>query len=272
MFKVVSCIACHDESTDLFNWARVSLPNRGGRVAFLCPSCKRRMDSYFDDNDNPARGTTTAKRLTTGFEFEVDYPTYDIRAYLMQLDFIPSHDSTVDCEFKSPVYKSLNPIKGVLRTLEKKQAANEFEVSSRCGTHVHIGHRAINAYTNRAIAANYKALFAPLSNYLDTHPYECAAVFGRSLDGWAAPIDTMDPYEHCNFVNIQHNDTIEYRVCKFVNAKQFMLAIQTCQKFTLAILNNYIAHFGEGNELHKAEITGQKLVKLFQRAYAQTLK
>ena len=83
--------------------------------------------------------------------------------------------------------------------------------------------------------------------------------------------------EHCNFVNLQHDFTIEFRACKFINANQYMTAVKFNRDVVNAIIENFIKHFNDEEfdtrrystikeyRLHKAQVTAAKLVKLWHK-------
>ena len=129
------------------------------------------------------------------------------------------------------------------------------------------------------LARFYHSLFVPLSDYLVANPQDCEKVFGRQLNTWAIPVNAnSSARNHTNFVNLEHNTHIEYRVCKFVNSKQYMTAAKLCVAMTECIIANFIEHFNDtvwdtrryenrtAYRKHKADVTAKKLIKLFQKA------
>lgn len=149
-------------------------------------------------------------------------------------------------------------------------ANGEGRVTSEDGTHFHTGHALINYYTRNYIVSNYYALFGPLCDAMRSDPDACARLFGRSLGYWA---DAITPetwaFEHTNFINIQHEHTFEWRICKFKTAAQYLAAAQFCKAATACVINNFIAYVERGYDAatlkHKADVTGRKLARLFQK-------
>lgn len=278
MSRLTTCCACHTEHTTTptaDGWSLTPLANRGNRAAYTCPSCATACASYTADNNAADRGTSTASGLTFGFEFECNAPSPTFRAQMQHYGFLPSEDCTVDLEFKSPVYRSLNPVKGFLRTIESLIEDGHAAVGSNCGTHLHVGHELINADNRRALASFYGRLFAPLSDAMENDPLGCRLLFGRELNGWADAIDPSEPYRHANFINIEHAHTIEYRICKFMSATQYLRAAKCCKEFTACIVTNYLTHYENGVRgaklAHKADVTAKKLVKIYKKYAADAL-
>lgn len=264
-------------------WARVTLANRGGRAAYLCPDHATRYGDhgYHTTPQNKKRGTSKAHGFTIGTEFETARPTAQARAEFVSAGFMPTRDATTDCEFVSPVYQSMNPLAKKLQTFEKLMQAGEFAITESEGTHLHVGHvEHINAETNAYMRRFYHSLFVPLSEAMQANQEATATLFGRDFTFYACAINNgTEPSAHNNFINLQHMNTIEFRLCKFQNAAQYMNLAHFCRDCTNTVINNFILHFNDDVEnktahrKHKANIAAGKMVKLFNKyaAIAQTL-
>jgi hypothetical protein len=104
-------------------------------------------------------------------------------------------------------------------------------------------------------------------------------LFGREFgdSDYARPIYSYsNPTSHSNFINLQHDTHIEYRLCKFVDADQFLRCVKMCVEFTQAINTNFLDHYNDDQldssiedideyRNHKAKITAGKLVKIFEK-------
>ena len=272
-----NCHGCTATTTDPMRdgWIQYQVANRGGRMAYVCEYHAHNVEAYSADN-TVTRGVSI-DGFTYGIEFEVDRDTYELRGHLEQFGFMPSYDCTVDCEYKSPIFNNLKWHK-LLNTAETIMANGGGEVSERCGTHMHVGHGTfINEYTNQLMAIEYHDLFDELSRVMFHNPAAARALFGRELlrGTYAAPIHDNDSYayDHCNFINLQHNDTIEFRICKFVNAKQYKRAMAFCKTATECIITNYIKYADDASKReHKARLTGNKLAKLFNKHAAEAME
>lgn len=274
MCRNPKCIYCNNEGI-----VKVQLKNRGNRAAYLCEYHASHMgdESYFAENSK--RRGNAGHGFTFSFELEMHRPTATMRAELESVDFIPTYDCTTDTEFKSPIYQSLNPIPKKLDTIEKLLRAGHGAIINADGTHFHVGHKDyINAETIAYLKRFYHSLFIPLCEAMQENPTATKKLFGRDFTYYASTIDRHTHADaHCNFINLQHSYTIEYRLCKFKNASQYMNCIKFCKDATNAIIENFIKHFNDEDfdtrryknkteyRKHKADVTAKKLVKLFEK-------
>lgn len=274
MCRNPKCLYCNNEGT-----VRVQLASRGGRSAWLCDEHASRMgdESYY--RDNSTRRGNANHGFTFSIELEMHRPTATMRAELEVVDFIPTQDCTTDTEFKSPIYESLKPLPKKLATIEKLINEGHGTVTEADGTHFHVGHKdSINATTMDYLRRFYHSLFIPLCEAMKSNSEATVKLFGRNFVHYASPINaSTNPTNHANFINLQHDNTIEYRLCKFNNAEQYVNVAKFCKDCTTAIINNFIEHFNDENfdtrryaniteyRRHKASVTAQKLVKLFEK-------
>ena len=265
---------------------KIALKNRGGRNAYFCAHCAQRLGSYFEEN-NTRYGKVKMNAFTFSLELEThgyangyDGASLTGRMELAEKGFVPTSDSTVDIEFKSPIWEGLNAPSKFMVSLEALMAEGEVSIDSKCGSHFHVGHREyINAETIDYMRRFCHSLFVPLSDELLAHPAETKRMFGRSFPTrWAQPI-TADTYatKHENFINLQHDWTVEFRLCKFVNAEQYQNLMRFCKDVTNTLIKGFIMKFNEeprdtrryANKTeyrkHNAEKTAQKLVKLYRK-------
>ena len=274
MCRKARCIYCNNEGR-----VKVQLATRGGRNAYLCNYHASTMgdESYYTKNDT-RRGNAN-HGFTFSLELEMHNPTPAMRAELENVGFIPTRDGTTDTEFKSPIYESLKPLPKKLKTLNDMLEAGHGRITNEDGTHFHVGHvDAINPETMNYLKRFYHSLFVPLCNVMKDNPEATKKLFGRNFTYYASQINyDTEPSNHCNFINMQHSYTIEFRLCKFVNDVQYVNCMKFCKDATNAIIANFINHFNDedfdtrrySNKIeyrkHKAEVTAQKLVKLFEK-------
>ena len=267
--SVPGCTA-HTTTPYTDGWSVSPAAERGGKPRYQCAYHARVVLGYSHEND--VRRGIRETGFTDSTEFEVNNPTPEFRSALMHYQWVPTSDITVDCEFKSPIYEGYRWHK-LLNTIEQLIAEGHAEVGDNCGTHHHVGHcDAINHQTMAWVANYYHELFDELSGYLVEHPAECAAVFGRSLGGWADDCRYRSAYEHRNFINVEHAFTLEFRACKFVSAAQYKHVMKLCQGITEAVINRFILNYeGATHEVRcrKAAAVSKHLVKLFKRFYEQ---
>lgn len=276
--KLVKCVECgrigyNDE------FIAVPLSNRGGRNAYLCPEHATRRGDRGYTLENDVRRGDAGHGFTFSCEMEMHGADEIMRAELESVDFIPTYDCTTDTEFKSPIWQSLNPLPKKFATIEKLINAGHGRITNADGTHFHVGHKNyINATTIRYLQRFYHSLFIPLNNAMVNNPEATEKLFGRYFTGYACTINERTiPEAHSNFINLQHSYTIEFRLCKFKTADQYMNCVKFCKDATATIINNFIIHFNDTNidsrrykniteyRKHKADVTAKKLVKLFEK-------
>lgn len=269
--NTATCVYCKRKyATD--SMVRVPMAKRGEKPAYICGHCASdsAVESYSTEN-NQFRGVKCGGDFTYSTEFETALDTPELRAELVSVDFIPSSDCTVACEYKSPIYRNLKPLAKKLQTVEKLCRTGYASVDETCGTHFHVGHEtAISPYTMLQIAGYYHELFTPLNDYLLEHTADTLRVFGRELGAYdyATPISGSTwEWGHSNFINIQHDYTIEFRLCRFRTAAQYMHVAKLCKDMTACVITNFLAYNDANAETrkHKANITANKLVRLFKK-------
>lgn len=272
-----NCKSCNNEGT-----VKMSLNRRGGRNVYYCDFHARNMYGYFTKN-NLEHGTKNSDGMTYGMELETWDSTLKARAEILANDYIPTSDSTVRCEYKSPIMHGLNSLSKQCVTYDKLIASGDLDISPRhCGTHFHVGHEtAINEDTIEYLRRFYHSLFIPLSNAIVSESaQETTAFWGRDINGdWAQSIsESTSPTRHENFINLQHKYTIEFRLPLYRNADQYMRVARFCRDVTKTIISNFINHFNDTDfdqkryktitdyRKHKAQVTAQKIVKLYEKA------
>ena len=282
MSRKPRCMYCEREGI-----IAIALKNRGGRNGYLCQwHASRTGDEDYSTRNNKTQGEAKKHGFTMGCEFECSNPTETLRAELINHGFIPTRDCTTDTEFKSPIWQSMNPLPKKFKSIEQLLADGHGEVGHGDGTHFHVGHvEYINAETNDYLARFYHSLFIPLCEEMKANTQATIDLFGRDFTGYACTINEYtSPRAHSNFINLQHSKTIEFRLCKFRTAKQYMNVTKFCVDATKCIINNFIKHFNDDSSTdekvrakvakfesvrayrkHKADVTANKLVGLYRK-------
>lgn len=246
--------------------------------AFLCDYHFFNEESYFTKNNNK-QGTNKAHGYTFGVEFETSYTTKKARIEFTASGYLPTQDATVDVEYKSGIMNGLNSLSKHCVTFERLMNDGDLRVGNECGTHFHIGNaEKLNAETLQYIRRFYHSLFIPLQEAMQTNPMKTEQLFGRGFGHWCSPINTAtNPMNHTNFINMQHSNTIEFRMCMFKNAKQYMNCAKFCADVVKCVVANFVEHFNDEDidnrrynnmteyRKHKASVTAKKLVKLFEK-------
>ena len=270
----------------------IAIPNRGGRAGYLCSYHFFDTESYYTENDY-WYGKRKNHAGTFSVELETSASTAQARGELVNFGFIPTYDCTVDVEYKSPIHEGLNALSKQCTTIDKLVDAGDVEMDNRCGTHLHYGNiRWINPVTMGHIIEYYQYLFEPINDYLiSLDPSTVAAFFGRdftnrthlpgqsgSADGYAQTLDLDYPTTHENWINVQHDYTIECRLPKYRNGKQYMAIAKTFKKIGEQICKDFLSKYGRADydrtryasarayRKHCAKKCGNNLAKIMRKA------
>lgn len=281
MARIPNCL-----THDCPNHGTIAVPiaKRGGRLGYYCDRCAR--ERGYSEENSIRYGVRKGNGFTFSWENETSSTTVKARGELLDFGFIPTRDGTVDVEYKSPIYEGLNALSKQCVSIEGLKARGEIRIGNECGSHLHCGQvDYINARTMRYLRRFNGSLFVPLSNAIMADTEKSARFFGRQPNRWAEPVTFNDPsgdYEgwrmkHEAMFNLQHDHTIEFRQAKFVNAEQYMQVAKFAKDVTNAIIENFIKHFNDtptdtrryptktAYRKHKADVTAQKLVKLYEK-------
>lgn len=271
MLKTAKCLNCGNEDL-VVNMYKIASPSKN--YFYICGYCKDLENSYYDENEVFSR-----KPASHGMTWSIELETADRNLesnWLYQYNFLPTRDGSIyGTEWKSPIWRSLRGMAQLFRSIEKKCIFDD-----NCGTHLNIG-----TYDYQKIdmlRRFYHSLFVPVSEHLRKRPEETEELFGRYFTHYACAItEDSDPNQHENFINLQHDTHIEFRLCKFVTADQYMRCVKLCTEWAKAINNNFIAHFNDHEidsgiqditayRKHKAKVTAGKMIKIFDK-YAAML-
>lgn len=206
-------------------FTRVNSPSRNYK--YYCPNCYDRLESYSTQN-NMRKGKATMHGKTLGIELEGRrmVASHDL---LMQ-GWRLTYDCTVPCEWKSPIYERLSGLSRLFTSIEKTGM-------HRCdgaGQHINVGRMAA---ANNSGGLGEKEILR-LRKYLYTivkdtqglmidNPDATVRLFGRHFVGYASKIEEYtSATEHCNWMNLQSLNRVEFRIAKFQTAKQYMQAVR----------------------------------------------
>lgn len=249
----------------------VELFSRGNRKAYLCPDCARRIYSYYEEN-NTWVGTFAKEPWTCSQELETMAPSYKARVEFEANNFIPTHDGTVDVEFKSPIYRNFKSLVHYSKTVERLMNSGDIVIDRHCGTHTHVGNGNFINYQNMERYFRnrdfYEAFFKPISDEMQRNPAKVRAMFGRSFGDWAEYPDWSDPTEHTNWINVQHDNTLEFRIFRFTTAEAYsagvMFVKNLCEVLKIRFFDTITAPGWTGSEIAQAQKVGQLLARLFR--------
>lgn len=266
------CIECGHYTNENIGGIRVTIPSQKNGV-WVCADHrgKRNLRSYYDENDEIV-GKGNADGITISVELEsMGYSTH-ARAYLVKNKFMPTSDSTVDIEYKSPIYYSELPLAKIVGGIEymDKNPNYKFKVfDDRCGIHTHYGF-IDNHFDFRCLEEHYRQLFRPISDILQ---YELSrgqiqSIFGRSWGEYNTPCAWDYPMAHSNWINIQHKKTLEIRMPRFTTADNYMRFVKCFKKIFKALDTHYIS---KEHNLRNAEKAGRKMEMIFKKEYSDII-
>ena len=245
---------------------------RGMRV--FCPRHAFSLEDYHDSITYRADSIGTEKKLpltrqTIGVEIEVDCDRHDnaylaFRGSLERVGYCFESDCTVrGGEAPSPKMQGLAHISALLRNNENIFYA----FTENTGAHIHTYCNDIS-YMRRY----YHSLFVPLCEYIKAHDSAWMInTFGSTFRGYAEAI-TINTYpeRHSNFVNVQHSNTLEFRLPRIRERHQFMNVVKFWREVGFMI-NNFDFHKNGDSNTRKryAMKCGEEIVKLARKYFGE---
>ena len=262
------CIECGRLTNIASGGKRVTIPSQKNGV-WVCNSHRgsKNLHDYSEENYNRV-GKGNADGISISVELESKGKSTSARAYFVKNHFLPTYDSTVDIEYKSPIYTSELPLAKIIGAVEymNNNSSYQFSVNNEdCGIHTHYGFMD-NHYDFRNLYNHYEKLFKPLENVIkdELSSEQREAIFGRSYDTYNRQLRYDYPERHENWINIQHRYTLEIRMPRFISAKQYMRFLKCFKKIFKALSTHYI---NRGCTEQAAIKTGEKLAKIFKKEY-----
>ena len=284
-------IGCGCEGTH-----KTVIARRGGRAGYLCDRHFERNESYGTGN-SAIVGKAKANGIMIGREFELSFADDYARHELSAMSAVPTNDGSLqdhewrhrEVEFVFPTECGLNKMSKDAVSIEKLFAEGHAEANDSCGTHLHVSTEGTRNNIDRnhgmeAIRRFYNSIFVPVTEVMKRNPEATEALFGRFFTGYAPAIDMDTPCRAGHnqtryaWVNCTNSNRVEYRLVKFVSAKQYTTVVKTCVEMTKAIDTNFLAHFNDTKidstryenikeyRKHKAEVTANKIIKIFVKA------
>ena len=267
--KDLSCLE-HDEY--------ITIPTKGfGAERYVCKECANNdhkgrggWESYNDEVDTVI-GLETKSKMQFAIEYECEYNEYvtvngitmynpiEINAYMAsQYHLLPTHDSTVGCEFKEERRRSLHGYKQRIQGISETVNLTP----SNCGHHINISKTTWDNRKYQFLQMYSRNLFAPLANFLYENKDLTKKVFGRDFSGWCEYSDVT--FKHGYWLNIRNNHEkneccLEFRLAKFHDVDQFFYLINFCKDVMLLV-----DEFLNNDELDADEV-GLEIVGIFKK-------
>jgi hypothetical protein len=221
----------------------IKAPRTQKGYGYVCPYCAE-DDSYSSENTNRVgtQKSTALASITLGIEFETNFASEAFSNWIQCLAWTRTEDGSVYREFKSPIMTGLSSISKVFDAFDDSLKRHEinlddyFDGYDTCGTHLNVGY---SQDLCRAMRCNEYEILNGTLNYfqnLDTDIIE--RMFGRDFTGYAEKIDienwndySYDIHEH--WLNLQHGNRLEIRLCKYVNKVQYIKLMKFWRKWVM---------------------------------------
>lgn len=245
---------------------RREVRGRGYRV--FCSRHALNLEDYHDSDMFRADYIGTQKKMPLtnqliGVEIEIDADMQDalyqrFRGTLERVGYCLESDCTVaGGEAPSPKMRGLAHISKVLQNNE--DAFVYF--TSNTGAHVHTSTSKID-YIRRY----YHSIWMPLFYYINGHDTEWRIEkFGSDFRHYACKINNETyPESHANFVNVQHEHTLEFRLPRIKERHQFMNVLKFWREVGF-FLENYDfqeSSLSSANRKEVASKAGREIVKI----------
>lgn len=241
--KYEKCIKCNKEFLT-FDLKRINDKES------ICLRCSEEQ-GYSTRNSN-WKGKAT--QISFSFEFETnkrDNELLELRKY----DFIGCYDCSISgSEWKSPIFYNKKSFHAICRKLDKFR----IYVGRGCGTHLHVGtkyKRIINKYE--------REIFGPILKEMRDNEKVTKKFWGRYFGNYCTGYINDSRYN--SFNTRSSVETLEYRLLKFKNSKQYIKAADFCIDTTKYI--NY--HVSKENfDTTQAKKLGEIILKKYKEVTA----
>lgn len=263
------CVECGRVTSIAMGGKRVTIPSQKNGV-WMCEAHRgtRNLHGYNDENTKRV-GKGNADNISISVELESMGNSTHARAYLVDNGFLPTSDSTVDIEYKSPIYTSELPLAKIVGGIEYMDKSPNYRFSvnnSHCGIHTHYGF-IDNHFDFRNLSTHYAELFEELDALICNMNWENReAIFGRDFGTYNSELDFGYAYEHSNWINIQHRYTLEIRMPRFVSAEQYMRFLKCFKKIFKALNTHYIS---KEHNVRNAKKASRKMCAVFKKEYSE---
>ena len=220
-----------------YNGYSIVVRGKGTNGRVFCRQCGDGTWSYGIGNDKII-GTDkkgVLESTTVGVEVELvnmdNEKFYSIRRQLGFMGFhnintnrnLPQSDCTVDTEIPTPIMQGLSSLSALLRNAEKR---GELVCTNnrQCGAHIHV-------YCNDVdyIRRYYHSIFSGFQSWLDTIGADKRIeFFGSDYRNYARRVnmDICETPEHGSIINIEHDNTLEFRLPRIISHKQYIKVVK----------------------------------------------
>ena len=271
--NIRECGCCQDGCTnrgERGTMRAVLAVGKGHGFRYLCPEHYglNGLSSYHsgvtaDTTYIGSKKNTSLASTTIGIELEVvvknstDTPLLNIfrTALANYASARQEEDATVHAEFPTGAFVGINSLSKLLDSFERYGILDALTNNSECGAHIHAGCTCV-AY----VRENYEALFKPLADYINNlQSADKIKYFGSDFRVWATYPDWNEPEKHQNIFNVQHQHTLEFRLPRCINSKQYL----QCVKAWRAV----VCEINLSHKKESAEKIGKRLPEVFMKFY-----
>lgn len=272
------------------------LVHTANTYGYICNHCKneiiermQRSYTYSNENTTICNKPTKTNNCTISSEIEisnnanVSFEDFIYMEYVYNC--ICTYDCTVKCEIKTPIYNNMLGFTRVLRKMCHLFNIEDWNTATDYGTHLNIGNTDLTPENIAILRRFYHSLFVDFCDYLKANEEKTTALHGRYfMDIEVARGNYFDtPYantinqntsatNHANFINLQHDTHIEFRLCKLVTPDQYMMVARMYQEIVQKVICDYfLKRYNENTtaEVKKAlaKKASQKMIKIFNKYY-----
>ena len=269
--------------------------NRGAaKRAFMCERCATTNQHYTSGRNTDAEFGKVENGIKCGIELETAGSTLDARNMLFRFGFVPTNDSSLNntrldmpyygydktCEYVSGINHGMKRFTKQFIEIEKMLNTRQIAMNSSCGTHFHVSYNDMLTTTGDNamyfITNYYKSIFGDMQKIMEENHDKTEKFFGRYFTDYAPKFDSFS-HQHVNeynerycWVNLTNSTNIEFRLNKFVSAKQYT---SLCM-FEIWCVKTIMANFAEKyntttDKKTLAKKTGAKLAKKLAKIYAE---
>ena len=177
-------------------------------VGFICYNCEKIKSYYYREHNEIGK---EGKKHSFGFEVELsDRRDYALK--LLKYGFVPTEDSSVAIEYKSPIFYNKRTLRWVYPILDNSVKRDEM-----VSTHLHIG---IDHQSKKELYADWGYIWKPILDFLYSNRTETKNIFGRFFNDYAqADADPRGRYSAFN-IKTEYN-TFEIRLARYISKNQY---------------------------------------------------
>lgn len=265
---------CHN-CGQYFPWEmanRQETVNRGTN-RYICMDCAR-VKSYGTGN---VQNVHIPKKHNIGIGFELECLPHDHESYCSMISvvykLVPTRDGSLPeggVEFNTPVYRNMSGLKQMFRSFEQYA---DFSDES-CGHHINVSHAEQTDRAGMRLMREYaRNLFDPLMYAMQDNTRDTIRIWGRDFTYYANDNSDYSKRSY-SWLNLDASNRVEFRLAKFVDAKQYLHLAFLCREILETVCTNFLEYRDSSRAelLHKSKVTGKKLVRVYQKYIDGTAK